>query len=197
MPLGRSIGGEMQIWAACVGVMLGVGCLLCVLWDTCYFGIGMLSTSRAVRGLCCQILASQPVQGRLVDLGAGLGSTARGFARACPQLEVRAIEGSRLADALARLADACVGMAAWVRRRSRPRVHYERGDFMDQHLGAAQVVYCYLCHRSMPAVAAKLRRELQPGALVLSNTFAMPGWRPLRVDRASDLLRTPVYLYRA
>ena len=48
----------------------------------------------------------------------------------------------------------------------------------------------------MADLKPKLEAELKTGAYVLSNTFAVPGWRPEAVRRADDLYATTVYLYR-
>lgn len=55
---------------------------------------------------------------------------------------------------------------------------------------------CYLCPGGMTRVRGKLEAELRPGALVISNTFAMPDWSPEHTITLDDLHRTPVYRYR-
>ena len=45
-------------------------------------------------------------------------------------------------------------------------------------------------------LARKLADELAPDSLVLSSTFALPGWEPQRVRQAADLYRTRIYTYR-
>jgi hypothetical protein len=49
----------------------------------------------------------------------------------------------------------------------------------------------------MGRLAPKLRAELPSGARILSHTFALRGWQPLRTVVVRDLYRTPVYLYAA
>ena len=48
----------------------------------------------------------------------------------------------------------------------------------------------------MTELKPKLEAELRPGALVLSNTFAVPGWQPVATRTADDMYRSAVYLYR-
>ena len=67
---------------------------------------------------------------------------------------------------------------------------------MHTDLGGFDGVYCYLYAGAMTQLSHKLRRELRPGAWVISNTFALPGWQPIRVVRLRDWYRTPMYLYR-
>ena len=40
------------------------------------------------------------------------------------------------------------------------------------------------------------KAELPSGALVLSNTFALPGWRAIEERTVPDIHRSKVYLYR-
>jgi hypothetical protein len=47
----------------------------------------------------------------------------------------------------------------------------------------------------MTRLAPKLLAELAPGTHVLSHTFALRGWKPLRTLVVDDLYRTPIYLY--
>ncbi|HJO72287.1 MAG: hypothetical protein QF450_02625 [Rhodospirillales bacterium] len=54
----------------------------------------------------------------------------------------------------------------------------------------------YLFPDTMERRRPKLEAELTPGALVLSNTFAMPRWRPVAFGAAEDVYRSKVYLYR-
>ena len=45
----------------------------------------------------------------------------------------------------------------------------------------------------MSRLRAKFEAELPPGAVVLTHTFAVPGWVPETSIRAPDLYRTLVY----
>jgi hypothetical protein len=47
----------------------------------------------------------------------------------------------------------------------------------------------------MTRLAPRLSTELAPGTRILSHTFALRGWKPLRTLVVDDLYRTPVYLY--
>jgi hypothetical protein len=48
----------------------------------------------------------------------------------------------------------------------------------------------------MARLRPKLEAELAPGAVLVSHTFALPGWRPEAVVRAPDLHASPIYRYR-
>ncbi|MCL4200836.1 50S ribosomal protein L11 methyltransferase [Patescibacteria group bacterium] len=49
-------------------------------------------------------------------------------------------------------------------------------------LSRADVVFVYLIPWKMADLAAKLKKELKPGALVISNSFIFPGWKVVRKD---------------
>ncbi|MDP6573208.1 MAG: hypothetical protein QGI06_06820 [Rhodospirillales bacterium] len=77
-----------------------------------------------------------------------------------------------------------------------PTCGVHRADFHEARLHGAGLVVCYLHPGAMERLRPKLEAELTPGALVLSNTFAMPRWRPVAVAEAEDFYRSKVYLYR-
>ena len=48
----------------------------------------------------------------------------------------------------------------------------------------------------MKRLKEKLEAELKPGTLVISNTFAIPGWAYEKMLEVDDLYRTKIYLYK-
>ncbi len=70
-----------------------------------------------------------------------------------------------------------------------------RSDFHKADLGPAALVTCYLYPGGMERLRPKLEAELRPGAILLSNCFAMPGWTPAATRTADDLYASPVYTY--
>jgi hypothetical protein len=70
-----------------------------------------------------------------------------------------------------------------------------RQDLFEVELREAGLVVCYLYRGGMERLARKLERELPEGAIVITHTFALPGWEPEEVRIATDLYRTPVYRY--
>jgi cyclopropane fatty-acyl-phospholipid synthase-like methyltransferase len=66
------------------------------------------------------------------------------------------------------------------------------GNFFEMDMSSADVVCFYLSQAAADKLAVKLRKELRPGARVVSNRRPMPGWNAERVDRLDRL-----YMYRA
>jgi hypothetical protein len=106
----------------------------------------------------------------MVDLGAGLGGPLAFLARLRPAAQFLGIEGSPL-----------VWFIAWLRTvgvRANCRMRF--GNLWKIHLGDFQVVYAFLSPAPMPELWAKARREMQPGSLLISHTFQIPGILPER-----------------
>ena len=54
----------------------------------------------------------------------------------------------------------------------------------------------YVCDRDDTVkLRLKMENELASDALVLSNTFGIPEWKPVATGAAPDIYRSPVYLY--
>ena len=77
----------------------------------------------------------------------------------------------------------------------RPNLQLVREDFLRASFSGASAVVCYLYPGAMRRLAPKLSAELAPGTRILSHTFALRGWKPLRTLVVGDLYRTPIYLY--
>lgn len=69
-------------------------------------------------------------------------------------------------------------------------------DLFKTSLNDTDIVVCYLCTSLMQRLKEKLEKELINGALVISNTFAIPGWEPIESITANDFFRSKIYVYR-
>jgi hypothetical protein len=126
--------------------------------------------------------------GPVFELGAGWGSLAIALARRLPGADIVAVERSPVPWLVARMAQAVLRL---------PNLTVRRGNFFPMPLDDAGLVVCYLMGDAMRRLGPKLRAELKPGALIISNTFALPGWEPERVIEIADMYHSRVYLYRA
>ncbi|MFN0065182.1 MAG: hypothetical protein ACKVOH_02975 [Chlamydiales bacterium] len=80
----------------------------------------------------------------------------------------------------------------WSKLRGLP---VEWKDFFSLSLSEADVIFCYLCPEVMKKLEPKLKRELAKGVIVISNTFAIPGWKPVQVVELDDLYRSQIFFY--
>jgi SAM-dependent methyltransferase len=70
-------------------------------------------------------------------------------------------------------------------------------NFWTADLSEADVVFCYLFPDVMKDLAAKLKSDLKPGAVVVSCNFDLPGFMPERILRPGNSLHNdPIYVYR-
>jgi predicted RNA methylase len=69
----------------------------------------------------------------------------------------------------------------------RSRVHIIFGDFFNQDLSEADVITCYLLQDTNNKLERKLKRELLPGARVVSNYFTFSDLDLVRQDKEAEL----------
>jgi predicted RNA methylase len=65
------------------------------------------------------------------------------------------------------------------------------GNFFNLDLSAADVVTIFLSQRANDELREKFSRELKSGARVVSYTWIMKGWTPVKVDLGSE-----IYVYK-
>ena len=73
-----------------------------------------------------------------------------------------------------------------------PNLRLQRRNFWKEPLSDAGLIVCYL----FPKAMTRLKDHIPPDTLVLSHTFAIPGWQPIATLVADDLYKTPIYLYQ-
>ncbi len=159
--------------------------VLSIVFSTLRTGISPMPTSRQVRRLLLTLVEPE-LEGTVLELGAGWGTLAFALADRCPRARIIAFELSPLPFVF-----------CWLRQRlaPRPNLDLRRQDFTRASFSNASLVVCYLYPGAMARLAPKLLAELPPGARILSHTFALRGWKPVRTLVVDDLYRTPIYLY--
>jgi len=133
-----------------------------------------LSGAEAERQLQAR-LAALPADFRFIDLGCGLAGTLLRLARAHPAARFVGVETAPLPFAL-----------SWLRCLRQPNCRIRLCSLWRVDLGDYQVVYCFLSPAPMPALWKKARMEMRPGALLISNSFAVPGVEPAQVLPLED-----------
>ena len=106
----------------------------------------------------------------MADLGAGLGGPLVFLARRRPDVRFSGAEASPM-----------TWLVAWLRAGSvRANCRMRCGSLWRLQLGEFDVVYAFLSPAPMRDLWDKARREMKPGALLVSNTFPVPGAVPER-----------------
>ena len=76
-------------------------------------------------------------------------------------------------------------------------VTFKSGDFFKADFSGADAVLTYLTLSLMHPLKRKFESELKPGAMVICNTFPVPGWIPTREETIQNFVyELKVYTYR-
>ena len=175
-----------MIGLSLAAIALAILVAISIVWGTLRAGISPMPSSRkAVE----EMLALAPVNipGTVYELGSGWGLLGLRLAKRYPNTPVTGIELSWAPYLISR----CVAYLA-----GRRNLRFVRGDFHTMTLHAPGLVICYLHPEGMATLAPQLAAQLPKGAIVISNTFRMPGWQPQRVSVLKDLYQTHIYRYR-
>ena len=148
------------------------GLLLLAIASIIYYGIRlgitpMPSSRKAVATFID--LIPDTTGGKIVDLGAGWGTLAYPIAKHFSDSEVVGYELSPIPWLYSQLKGVFVRL---------PNLTLRRQSVFDADLADVDVVVVYLHPAAMRKLGPKFDRELRPGTLVLSNTFAVPTWKP-------------------
>jgi hypothetical protein len=126
-------------------------------------------------------------EGIVYELGSGWGSLLISLAKFYPNCSVVGYETSPIPYYVSTF-------IVWAIRLNNIDLH--KKDFFAIPLSEASIVVCYLYPGAMSKLKLKFEKELRPGTLIISNTFAIPGWTPAAIAESKDLYRTKVYLYK-
>ncbi|MDD0842954.1 class I SAM-dependent methyltransferase [Pseudomonas sp. Gutcm_11s] len=137
--------------------------LLLINWNSFRERVPLYLSGARTRQRLSERLAGLSADFRFVDLGCGLGGTLVQLARDYPQARLSGVETAPL-----------VFLLAWLRclPYSNCRVRYR--SLWAEPLGDYDVVYCFLSPAPMAELWVKARREMRPGALLVSNSFEIP-----------------------
>jgi protein-L-isoaspartate O-methyltransferase len=69
------------------------------------------------------------------------------------------------------------------------------GDLLRADLSGADIVVIYLLTLSNEILRPRLEQFLKPGARVVSYSYAVPGWKPLKIDKTDEQHGHTIYLY--
>lgn len=133
-----------------------------------------------------QLESLLPTGASFLDIGAGTGTVLAYLARRRKDLRLTGVEHAWLPWLLAWLRLRLQGSAARVLRQ----------DLLHTPLGGYDVVYAFLSPAMMPDVWRKAQDEMQGGALLVSNSFEIPGAPPDQAIEINDWKGARLYLWR-
>ncbi|MGB4063673.1 MAG: class I SAM-dependent methyltransferase [Azonexus sp.] len=142
-----------------------------------------LSNKQTVAALAELLVERGP--SRFLDLGAGLGSTTVPLADALPDSHFTGYENAPLTWLVGRFFSL-----------GRPNIRWRWDDLWQAKLGEYDVVYAFLSPAPMPRLWEKVRAEMAPGSLFISNSFPVPGATPDRIIDVDCTPPRPLYCYQ-
>lgn len=66
------------------------------------------------------------------------------------------------------------------------KVKVVQGNLLETDLSSADVVTIYLLTQSNEVLRPRLEKMLRPGTRVVSYDYAVPGWKPKKIDRTNE-----------
>ena len=124
-----------------------------------------------------------PPNATFMDLGCGLGGPLARLARLRPDARLYGVEAAPLNWLIARL-------------RLRERARIQLGSLWEAKLAECDVVYAYLSPAPMARLWEKVRAEMKPGSLFISNSFPVPGVPPGESHELHDLSHARLLIWR-
>jgi len=147
-----------------------------------YTGISPMPSSSKVKKEILNYLPNEPK--KIYELGSGWGTLA--FPIAEKKHHVKAFEISPIPYFYSKIVQ---------RFRKKDCLCIHRKNFYDIDFSDADVVICYLFPGAMKKLRKKFEEELKPGAVVISNSFAVPGWKTDRVIVLNDCWKSQLLIY--
>jgi len=118
-----------------------------------------------------------------IDLGSGLGGVVRALGRS--GVAAVGVEASPVLSVVSALLSRVMVAGKIV-----------RGDIWQTDISQVDMVYVFLSPVPMPEIWRKACREMKPGALLVSNSFAVPDVEPDDVWELSDARQTQLFIYK-
>ncbi|BCN92833.1 hypothetical protein THMIRHAM_06180 [Thiomicrorhabdus immobilis] len=121
---------------------------------------------------------------RFLDLGCGLGGNVAFMSQLKPVAESHGVETAPIPYLISKMITALRGGQTFAM------------DMWKTELAYYDVVYAFLSPEPMPRLWNKVKEEMLPGSIFVSNSFAVPDVEPSEVWELSDSRKTILYIYR-
>lgn len=140
---------------------------LVIIFDSIIWAKDLPTSRKAKKALAGIISKHKTTGGKIYDLGSSRGSVVSFVQKKFPGLEVYGIEYNRVRYSFARIKSALLFS----------RARFLKKDYLTVDLRQADIIYVYIKQDFMAPIAEKLKRELKPGAIVITNTTHLPNWK--------------------
>lgn len=156
---------------------------LTVYWSVYRTQVPLYLSSRLAWEEVAKLLA-QGHRGNFIDLGSGVGGLVVYLARLRSDLRCVGVEAAPLPF-----------LAGWLRAWN-TACDMRFGSLWDVDLSEYDVAYAYLSPVPMARLWEKVTKEMRPGSLFISNTFAVPGVFATETRQLADFHQSTLYIYR-
>lgn len=117
----------------------------------------------------------------ILELGSGWGTLAFAAAKVCPAAKIVGYEISPVPLAYSRIKAKLCGYK---------NVKFLNADLFAEDFSKADILMAYLTLPHMERLRPKFDAELKPGAIVICNTFPVPGWTPAKEETIQNFVYT-------
>lgn len=145
-----------------------------------------MPSSKKAKQAIDRALALSPCINTIFELGSGWGGLAFFLAKSFPHAQIQAFEISYFPWLFSMI----------VQKIKRcPNLTLHRKNFFSSSLSEVDVVVCYLCPPLMKKLKIKFEKEMKPTALVISNSFTIPGWQSAQRIETKDIWKSEIIVY--
>ncbi|MBT4934240.1 MAG: class I SAM-dependent methyltransferase [Rhodospirillaceae bacterium] len=184
LPFAAFYSAHLQIPAFVWLLLFGL-CAL-IYWNSARDGIPLYLSNSTTWAALAQVLPEK--EGiRIIDLGGGVGGTALYLARNRPDAQILSMESAPIPAFISKLRWQWCGLK---------NVEMRSENFWKENLSAYQVVYAFLSPVPMSRLYEKVKAEMEPGSLFISNSFDVEDVQADEVLELNDNRQTKLYLYR-
>jgi hypothetical protein len=176
--------GALSLQLSSTWYLGGFMLLALVYWSVFQTRVPLFLTSRQAHAALAELLP-YPSGFRLIDLGSGLAGVLAALSRLRPGGHYVGIESAPLPMLISKL-----------RLLGKPNCSIAWGSYWQRDLSEFDVVYAYLSPAPMEQLWRKVRTEMKPGSLFISNTFEVPGMVPERTIALNDLSGSVLHVWR-
>jgi hypothetical protein len=179
-----SLFGALSLQLSSSWYLAGFVLLALVYWSVCSTRVPLfLSSSRAHTALAELLPDSKGFS--MIDLGSGLGGVLARLSAIRSDGNYIGVETAPLPFVISKL-----------RLASMRNCRVIWGNFWQRDLGHIDVVYAYLSPVPMAQLWQKVKLEMKPGSLFISNTFTVPGVAPDRTIPLDDMSSSILYVWQ-
>ena len=181
IPIGLYIGLLVEfnpLWA-----LVGFALIWLVFSNSLTERVPLYLTNSTTRDALKKLVKPQKNQ-TFLDLGCGLGGNVVFMSQQANVRESHGVETAPIPYLLSKIYTLLRGGRTYAM------------DMWKTDLSYYDVVYAFLSPEPMPKLWQKVKEEMHPGSVFISNSFAIPDIAPTEIWELSDRRQTTLYIYR-